>query len=187
MRDIACMGLIGLMVSSLSACTHTGELKETKYNVDKHVVSIAPIKNLRVKKGEGLAPKSQKKNISLSKRASKVSPHFVAKQRYNQRHKYTILYSEEGSASYYNSALHGRKTASGERYNKNNLTAAHRKLPFGTRVRVLNQGNGRSIWVTVNDRGPFAKGRVLDLSYQAAEQLDMIRIGIAPVKIEVIQ
>ena len=91
---------------------------------------------------------------------------------------------QQGKASYYGARHHGRKTASGEPFNKNALTAAHRTLPFGTRVRVTNLNNQQSIVVRINDRGPYAKGRIIDLSEQAAREINMIRAGVAKVKVE---
>lgn len=92
-----------------------------------------------------------------------------------------------GTAAYYSDALHGRKTASGEKYNKNKLTAAHRELPFGTIVKVTNMANKQSVKVRINDRGPFGKNsRIIDLSRKAAEQIDMIRAGVIQVQIEII-
>jgi rare lipoprotein A len=89
-----------------------------------------------------------------------------------------------GLASYYAQKYHGRKTASGEKYNMNEMTAAHREYPFGTRVRVKNLQNGSSVVVRINDRGPFIRKRVIDLSLAAARKLDMIRAGV--VKVEVL-
>jgi rare lipoprotein A len=94
--------------------------------------------------------------------------------------------SEVGEASYYGDEFEGRKTASGERYRGDGLTAAHRTLPFGTRIRVTDLSNGRSVEVTVNDRGPHKKGRVVDLSRRAAEQLRMVGRGVAQVRVEVV-
>lgn len=91
---------------------------------------------------------------------------------------------QQGKASYYGARYHGRKTASGEAFNKNALTAAHPTFPFGTQVRVTNLINQQSIVVRVNDRGPYAKGRIIDLSEQAAREIDMIRAGVAKVKVE---
>lgn len=91
-----------------------------------------------------------------------------------------------GVASYYANSLAGRRTASGERYDPASLVAAHRHLPFGTLLRVVNPANGRSVEVRVIDRGPFTQGRVLDVSRGAAEALGIIRQGIAPVRIEVL-
>ncbi len=92
-------------------------------------------------------------------------------------------YSETGVASWYGGRFHGRKTASGERYNQNKMTAAHKTLPFGTRVRVKNLNNGKSVSVVINDRGPFTKGRIIDVSRAAARKLDMINSGTARVQI----
>lgn len=89
-----------------------------------------------------------------------------------------------GMASFY---TEGSRTASGERVNPAELTAAHPSLPFGTRVRVTSLDTGRSVVVRVNDRGPFVKGRALDVSYSAAKQLDMTERGVARVKMEVLQ
>ncbi|MCP1198946.1 septal ring lytic transglycosylase RlpA family protein [Notoacmeibacter sp. MSK16QG-6] len=82
-----------------------------------------------------------------------------------------------GKASWYGPGFHGKKTASGERFNQNAMTAAHKTLPLGTKVRVTNKRNGRSIVVRINDRGPYAHGRVLDLSKGAASKLGFIRSG----------
>lgn len=90
---------------------------------------------------------------------------------------------QEGIASYYSDRHHGRKTASGEVFDQHDMTAAHRTLPFGTRVRVRHLDNGREVTVRINDRGPFVKGRIIDLSYRAAKDLDMIRSGVAPVRV----
>jgi rare lipoprotein A len=93
-----------------------------------------------------------------------------------------------GEASYYSDALSGRRTASGERYDPKAYTAAHRSLPFGTVLRVQRKDTGSVVYVRVNDRGPFGKRRrILDLSKAAAEQLGMIRRGIADVRIEVVE
>ena len=89
-----------------------------------------------------------------------------------------------GVASWYGPGFHGRQTASGERFDQNDLTAAHRKLPLGSEVKVTNLENGRSITVEINDRGPYAKGRVLDLSKAAARKLGMMENGVAKVRIE---
>ena len=93
-------------------------------------------------------------------------------------------YNETGNASYYGSQHHGNQTASGERFNQNGLTAAHRQLPFGTRVKVTNLDNDKSVIVRINDRGPHARGRLIDLSRAAAEQIGMLRSGAAPVRVQ---
>ena len=93
---------------------------------------------------------------------------------------------ERGRASYYADKLKGRKTASGERYDPRQLTAAHRTLAFGTIVEVA-RSDGRSVRVRINDRGPFAEARVIDLSRSAAEQLGMIRAGVVDVTVTVVE
>jgi rare lipoprotein A len=95
---------------------------------------------------------------------------------------------QEGYATWYGGSLHGGPTASGERFNKNAMTAAHRTLPLQTRVRVTNKRNGRSVLVRINDRGPFGKkNRIIDVSEAAARQLGMIEAGVVPVRVEVIK
>lgn len=92
----------------------------------------------------------------------------------------------QGVASYYAEEFDGRTTSSGEVFDMRKLTAAHRTLPFGTRVRVTNRDNGRSVVVRINDRGPFKDDRVIDLSLEGARQLGMIAGGTAPVLIEIL-
>lgn len=91
--------------------------------------------------------------------------------------------AKTGEASWYGQRFHGRPTASGERFNMHALTAAHRKLPLGSKVRVTNLENDRSVVVKVNDRGPYAKGRIIDVSYGAAKRLGMVDSGTARVEI----
>jgi rare lipoprotein A len=93
--------------------------------------------------------------------------------------------SHSGMASYYGSES-GSRTASGARFNPGAMTAAHRTLPFGTKVRVTNKRNGRSVVVTINDRGPFIRGRIIDLSSGAAGVIGMRSSGVAPVSVEVL-
>lgn len=88
---------------------------------------------------------------------------------------------ERGVASWYGERHHGRRTASGETFDMNALTAAHKTLPFGTRVRVQNPANGQSVVVRINDRGPFTPGRVIDLSRAAAERIGLLRVGVGDV------
>ncbi len=93
---------------------------------------------------------------------------------------------EVGIASWYGHPYHGRRASSGEIYDMEKLTAAHRTLPFGTRVRVLNTENGRAVQVRINDRGPFVEGRIIDLSRAAAREIRMLGPGTAPVQVEVL-
>ena len=96
-------------------------------------------------------------------------------------------YTESGIASYYAMKFQSRKTASGERYDKAKKTAAHKKLPFGTRVKVTNIKNGKSVIVKINDRGPFVKGRIIDLSRSAFSSIANLNAGIIDVKIKVMK
>lgn len=98
----------------------------------------------------------------------------------------SATFFESGIATWYGSGLHGHYTASGEVFNMYDYTAAHKTLPFGTRVRVTNQNNGQAVIVRITDRGPFAPGRVIDLSMQAAADINMVSSGIAPVSIEIL-
>ncbi|MBN1205242.1 MAG: septal ring lytic transglycosylase RlpA family protein [Myxococcaceae bacterium] len=92
-------------------------------------------------------------------------------------------YLGEGLASYYGPGLHGRPTASGERFNQEAMTAAHRTMKFGSCLRVVNMENGRSVEVRVNDRGPFKEGRIIDVSLAAARRLGMVEKGLARVRL----
>ncbi len=91
-----------------------------------------------------------------------------------------------GTASWYGPGFHGRTTANGESYDMYAMTAAHKTLKFGTKVKVTNNENGKSVLVRINDRGPYIGGRVIDLSKSAANAIDMIRPGTAKVTIEVV-
>ena len=95
--------------------------------------------------------------------------------------------AQKGIASWYGSDFHGKLTSNREIYNMHAMTAAHKTLPFGTFVRVTNLNNGKSAVVRINDRGPFVKGRIIDLSYAAAKKIGMAQTGIAPVKIVVLK
>lgn len=112
--------------------------------------------------------------------ASMPAPRAIAQEQV------AIVQTLAGTASWYGGRFHGRRTASGETYNQNALTAAHRTLPFGTEVVVTNETTGQSVVVRINDRGPFHGNRVIDLSRQAAQHIGMIGSGTARVKLEII-
>lgn len=97
-----------------------------------------------------------------------------------------VLY-ERGMGTFYATSMHGHRTANGERHDKNALVCAHKKLPFGTLIRVVNEKNKKETVVRVNDRGPFGKGKVIDLSMAAAKELDMVRSGVVPVTLYVLE
>lgn len=93
---------------------------------------------------------------------------------------------EVGVASWYGRQFHGKLTASGKTFDQMEMTAAHQTLPFGSKVRVTNLANGKSVEVEINDRGPFVEDRIIDLSVAAARALDMVEVGITPVRVEVL-
>lgn len=98
-----------------------------------------------------------------------------------------VSYKETGKASFYADKFQSRKTASDERFDQSALTAAHRKLPFNTKVKVTNIANGKSVVVRINDRGPFVSGRVIDLSSSAFKKIGDTRLGVIDVKIEALK
>ncbi|MCB1095022.1 MAG: septal ring lytic transglycosylase RlpA family protein [Verrucomicrobiae bacterium] len=98
-----------------------------------------------------------------------------------------VVKTLQGKASWYSTRTNGTRTASGEPLSDKALTAAHRTLPFGSRVRVTNTANDRQVVVRITDRGPFGKGRVIDLSLEAAKQIDMISAGVVPVRVDVLK
>lgn len=120
---------------------------------------------------------------SQSRYAYRTSRQHYAQGSSRKRHYASGGGSGGGMASYY---WEGQRTASGARFNPDGLTAAHRSLPFGTRVRVTNQSNGQSVVVTINDRGPFVGGRVIDLSRGAARAISMTGAGVARVSLQVL-
>jgi len=97
------------------------------------------------------------------------------------------LATEEGLASFYSTEFHGRPTSNGESFDKNGMTAAHRSYPFNTMLRVTNLKNGMKVDVRVNDRGPVKPERIIDLTYAAAKEIDMVRDGLARVRVEVVE
>lgn len=99
------------------------------------------------------------------------------------RKSFTGSGTETGLASFYAESYNGKKTANGETYRSSAFTAAHKKLPFGRKVKVTNLSNGKTVKVKVNDRGPFVSGRIIDLTRAAAEKIDMVNAGVVKVKI----
>jgi rare lipoprotein A len=99
----------------------------------------------------------------------------------------TVGETQTGLAAYYSGRLNGRRTASGERYNQEAMTTAHQTLPFGTRVKVTNTKNNKSVVLRVNDRGPTQQGRIVDVSKKAARSLGFVRQGLVDSKLEVVE
>jgi rare lipoprotein A (peptidoglycan hydrolase) len=104
----------------------------------------------------------------------------------SQKKKRAAKHNLSGTASWYGPGFHGKKTASGEIYDQNKLTAAHKTLPLGSKARVTNLDNGNAVEVEINDRGPFVEGRIIDLSRAAAGALGFVKSGTAPVQVELI-
>lgn len=130
---------------------------------------------------------TQDGNINNSKNMHRATmrPYTVLGKKYYPT-KVSTKDSFSGIASWYGPKFHGKLTSNGERYNMHAMTAAHKTLPMNTMLRVENLENNKQIIVRINDRGPFVKSRIIDLSYQAAHRIDMTRKGTAPVRIEVI-
>lgn len=108
---------------------------------------------------------------------------FGCKVSQNPGYSKSEVFLEDGVASWYGPGFHGKTTANGEKFDTNKSTAAHRTLPFGTMIRVVNSANGKSVVVRINDRGPYAKNRIIDLSKAAAKEIDMIEQGTAMVSL----
>lgn len=133
------------------------------------------------------AKKPQKAVPPKSISHSKSKPYKVMNKWYKPiAHSNAKNFTQKGLASWYGKKFHGRKTANGETYDMHAMTAAHKELPFGTCVKVHNLNNGKKVEVRINDRGPFIRGRIIDLSYKAAKKLDIVKTGTVPVKITVI-
>lgn len=118
---------------------------------------------------------------------SKFGKHDINNLDNNDKKDPSIINGMVGYASFYSDKFQGKITASGEVFSQNEFTAAHRDLPFGTMVRVTRISNGKSVVVRINDRGPFVSGRIIDLSFVAAQALDMIIDGVAEVELTVIK
>ena len=139
---------------------------------------------------EGLAPEALRDNTTLAPRLppldamqGAVKNVFSSALETVQSTVQSSSLLESGVASWYGSAFHGRRTASGERFDMHQLTAAHKTLPLGTVVQVRNPLNGKTVDVKINDRGPFIKGRIIDLSYRAALALGIVQAGKLPVEV----
>ena len=158
----------------------------TEYNICPPDTNYSPMmNNIKMEKildsihyEELNAPTSQKYKTSTKPYRVKGKTYYPMETVYE--------FVETGSASWYGPNFNGKKTASGEIYNQHEHTAAHKTLPFGTRVKVENLDNNTSTIVVINDRGPFASGRIIDLSYSAAKDLNIDKKGVAHVKLTVI-
>lgn len=157
---VRCVGLT-LAAASLAACAQSSV-------VSRHSAFAPPVARQAVVHRE--APR-----VSVVRRQEAPAPDHLALAKPS---------AGGGLASFYSE---GKQTANGEQFDPNELTAAHPTLPFGTRLRVTNTSTGKSVTVRVNDRGPYVPGRVVDVSYSAAQALGMVRSGTANVKLDVVQ
>ena len=144
----------------------------------KDDINIIYIKNEMIKAADSGI------DINVSKASDNTSTSTVMTIKEEDLQKFT--HYQNGIASYYSKGLDGSKTASGERHHMTEMVAAHKTLPFGTKVKVTNLSNGKEVIVKINDRGPFVKGRVIDLSYGAFSQIESPGKGITKVKLEVL-
>ncbi len=136
----------------------------------------------------GLHISGMSTQYSLKNNSAEAAIQPVTSSRIGTRTQQEVIFSvTEGKASFYADQFHGRKTANGETFNMEKLTAAHPSLPFGTRVRVTNLRNGKDVIVRINDRGPFIKGRIIDLSIGAAKEIGLIKSGTTQVKLETLR
>jgi rare lipoprotein A len=137
--------------------------------------------------GSRRAPSKVVSNVSSSAAIHRATlrPYTVNGKRYYPT-VVSVGWTQDGIASWYGPNFHAKKTSNGEKYNMYALTAAHKTLPMNTMVRVTNKNNGRSVVVRINDRGPFVKGRIIDLSYTAGKKIGIDATGTAPVHLEVL-
>jgi rare lipoprotein A len=175
-------------ISNLVASEKTvpQQVVKKQEEIVKPQVAVKKTEQATVKKQESIkkTEQSASKPEDIAKKRE-IAKKLLEKKRSQENAKANVRSTSRGIASYYGNES-GNRTATGERFNPNLLTAAHRTLPFGTRVRVTNTRNGNSVIVRINDRGPFIGGRVIDVSTAAAQRLGMIGSGVASVKIEVL-
>jgi rare lipoprotein A len=165
-RKVVRLFAVALAAASLAACAQSSVVSR---------ISEPPVVTRQASLEHYRTPSSATRRVAVSK---KHTPFASAKSAGETQ------VASHGIASFY---TEGTKTASGEKFDTNELTAAHPTLPFGTQLRVTNVATGRSVTVRVNDRGPYVHGRVVDVSYAAAETLGMVGGGIAKVKLDVVQ
>ena len=167
-RNVIQLFAVALVAASLAACAQSSVVSR---------ISEPPVASRQAS-----LEHNRKASFVVNRRVAVTKKHTPFASHKNAGE--TQVVASHGVASFY---TEGTQTASGEKFDTHELTAAHRTLPFGTRLRVTNVATGRSVTVRVNDRGPFVPGRVVDVSYSAAETLGMVGGGIAKVKLDVVQ
>lgn len=166
--------LLSTVLSTTVQAKHSGAKKQKHHQTTKYKKKQKRVKSTYTAKKQSALPKKTKSRAKTPDPLDTLIANDFSESKVIQ----------SGSASWYGPGFYGRKTASGEVFTKTQLTAAHRTLPLGTKLRVTNTTTGESVVVKVNDRGPFHGNRVIDLSHAAAKTLGMIKSGVCDVKIE---
>lgn len=178
--------LISVLAASLSACATPMKANNSKQQAAP--VQKAPEVQAKPMMTEVKSVQAKKANKPVKAQSSKSAVKKGKVYQYNGKN-YVLANrsSLHGKASYYAGKFHGRRTANGEIFNMYKMTAAHKTLPLGTVVLVTNLANNRQVVVRINDRGPYIRGRIIDLSKGAAQRVGMIHSGVANVKVEILQ
>lgn len=161
----------------VAGCSSNSSKPSSRYHIDQ---DVGPDSEVDLSHVPDAVPKVEPRT-----RAGNKNPYTVLGKTYNLIEDESS-YKERGNASWYGKKFHGHKTSNGETYDMYAMTAAHKTLPIPSYVRVTHLGNGRSVVVRVNDRGPFHQGRIIDLSYAAAQRLGISKTGTGPVEVEII-
>ena len=165
-RNVIRLFVVALAGALLAACAQSSSVRNSEF--------VSPSRQPSLQN-------NRTASLPISRRVASVKRHTPFASHHQAAETQT---ASQGVASFY---TEGTQTASGEKFDTHDLTAAHPTLPFGTRLRVTNVASGRSVTVRVNDRGPYVPGRIVDVSYSAAETLGMVGSGVAKVKLDVIQ
>jgi rare lipoprotein A len=165
-RNVIRLFVVALAGALLAACAQSSSVRNSEF--------VSPSRQASLQN-------NRTASLPISRRVASVKRHTPFASHHQAAETQT---ASQGVASFY---TEGTQTASGEKFDTHDLTAAHPTLPFGTRLRVTNVASGRSVTVRVNDRGPYVPGRIVDVSYSAAETLGMVGSGVAKVKLDVVQ
>ena len=179
----SCSGPAYVCGGETASVTKSSSTKSTK--VASHKVKTNKVAHVKTKKSVSVASDDTPVKVKKAKKYASA-PKAKVKVAKSKGNKEGGSSYQSGMASWYGGNFNGRKTANGEIYNMNEMTAAHKTLPFGTRVRVTNTRNGDSTIVRINDRGPFVGGRVIDLSRAAASDIGITNSGVGPVKLTIL-
>ena len=171
LADLACIGLTCVIALGLGACTSGSWQQNSRYS---QAQDTAPAQHIDVSSVKDAVPRPEPYS-----RYGNPPSYVVLGKRYHTLGS-SDNYRERGIASWYGTKFHGHRTSSGESYDMYKMSAAHKSLPLPTYARVTNLGNGKSVIVKINDRGPFHENRLIDLSYAAASRLDILGKGTGP-------